>query len=50
VSAADIAALEQAVADDPQSGDLIPGLGGIRKLRFALGNKGERGGGRRSTF
>lgn len=43
---AEIAALEFAVAGDPLSGDVIPGLEGLRKLRFAMGNKGKRGGGR----
>jgi hypothetical protein len=33
-SSDEIAALEQSIADDPLSGDVIPGLGGIRKLRF----------------
>ncbi len=49
-TARDIAALEQAIADNPQAGDVIPGLGGIRKLRFALGGKGKRGGGRAIYF
>jgi hypothetical protein len=30
----------------PLSGDVIPGLEGLRKVRFALGGKGKRGGGR----
>lgn len=32
------------LARDPQGGDLIPGLGGIRRMRFAIGDKGKRGG------
>lgn len=28
----------------PDAGDLIQGTGGIRKLRWLLGNKGKRGG------
>jgi hypothetical protein len=28
----------------PNAGDLIQGTGGIRKLRWLLGNKGKRGG------
>ncbi len=32
------------LAANPTAGDLIPGLGGIRKMRFAAGGKGKRGG------
>ena len=46
----EIAALESAIAANPFSGDVIPGLRGIRKLRFGLGNKGKRGGGRAVYF
>lgn len=46
LSEAERAALEFAVASDPLSGDVIPGLEGLRKLRFAMGGKGKRGGGR----
>ena len=28
------------------AGDVIPGLSGIRKIRFAMGGRGKRGGGR----
>lgn len=31
---------------DPRCGDLIPGGGGIRKVRFALAGRGKRGGAR----
>jgi hypothetical protein len=31
------------LASDPQDGDVIPGTGGIRKLRFAAGGQGKRG-------
>jgi hypothetical protein len=34
------------VAGDPQAGVLIPGTGGIRKLRFGFGGRGKRGGAR----
>jgi hypothetical protein len=34
------------LAADPQAGDLIPGGGGIRKLRLAFGGRGKRGGAR----
>lgn len=49
-SAADVARLEQAIVLDPTVGDVIPGLSGIRKLRFGLGNQGKRGGGRAIYF
>lgn len=32
------------LARDPMAGDLVPGLGGIRKLRFATGGRGKSGG------
>lgn len=32
--------LQDDIAKNPQTGDLIPGGGGIRKLRFALPGKG----------
>jgi hypothetical protein len=38
--------LQVDIAKNPQSGDLIPGGGGIRKLRFALPGMGKRGGAR----
>ena len=31
------------LARNPKAGDLIPGLGGIRKMRFAAGGQGKRG-------
>ena len=42
--------IEAAIAENPLSGDVIPGLGGIRKIRFAMGGKGKRGGGRAIYF
>lgn len=38
--------LQDDIAKNPQTGDLIPGGGGIRKLRFALPGSGKRGGAR----
>lgn len=38
--------LQEDLAKNPQAGDLIPGGGGIRKLRFALPGGGKRGGAR----
>ncbi len=37
------AALIGRLAANPLAGDLVPGLGGIRKLRFAAGGQGKRG-------
>ncbi len=30
--------------DHPQAGSLVPGSGGVRKLRWAIAGKGKRGG------
>jgi hypothetical protein len=46
VSHDDLVALEQSILADPQGGDLVPGTGGLRKIRLgqrALG-RGKRGG------
>ena len=43
---ADLLALEAAIVADPQAGDVIKGMKGVRKIRFAMGGKGKRGGGR----
>lgn len=45
-SADDIARLEGEIAGNPQAGAVIPGLDGLRRLRFGLGGKGKRGGAR----
>lgn len=44
----DLAALQRALLSDPQIGDVIPGCGGLRKLRLAdrRRGKGKRGGAR----
>ena len=34
------------LAANPESGDVIPGLGGLRKIRLALPGRGKRGGAR----
>ncbi len=42
----DMVALEQSILADPQTGDLVPGTGGLRKIRLgqrAVG-RGKRGG------
>jgi len=49
-SSTDMGRLEAEIAVNPQVGDVIPGLMGLRKIRFALGNKGKRGGGRAVYF
>ncbi|MDP1700500.1 MAG: hypothetical protein Q8L53_05990 [Aestuariivirga sp.] len=43
---AEIDALETEIATNPQAGDVIQGLRGVRKIRFSTGGKGKRGGGR----
>lgn len=39
-------ALEYRLLLAPDAGDLIPGTGGLRKIRVASGGKGKRGGSR----
>ncbi len=39
-------ALVDYLARNPMAGDLIPGTGGVRKLRWALEGRGKRGGAR----
>ena len=46
VSEAEQISLEQAIAANPEAGDMIPGLEGLRKIRFAMRGRGKRGGGR----
>ena len=38
------AALQQALADNPDAGDVIRGSGGVRKLRWGATGRGKRGG------
>ena len=38
------------IADDPKAGNLIPGTGGARKLRFPYGGRGKSGGVRVITY
>lgn len=42
----DAAELEAFIAANPEAGDLIPGTGGIRKLRWAASGRGKSGGAR----
>jgi hypothetical protein len=46
MTAAERAAVVDMVARNPTSGVLIPGLGGLRKMRIPLEGRGKRGGGR----
>ena len=39
-------ALQLALLAHPDAGDVIPGTGGLRKLRWALPGRGKRGGAR----
>ncbi|MEM8959161.1 MAG: hypothetical protein AAGC86_15275 [Pseudomonadota bacterium] len=38
------ALLADYIADNPAAGDVIPGTGGVRKLRWGLRRRGKRGG------
>lgn len=42
----EIEALEREIIANPEVGDVIKGLKGVRKIRFAMGSKGKSGGGR----
>ena len=46
VTEAELEALEAEIATNPQAGDVIQGLKGVRMIRFGYGGKGKRGGGR----
>jgi len=43
---AEYAEFQQVLARHPTAGDVIPGLGGLRKIRWAAKGKGKRGGAR----
>ena len=45
-SEAEIAALSEFLGNHPDKGDVIPGTGGLRKLRWAMAGRGKRGGSR----
>lgn len=38
------AKLQRTLIEDPEAGDLIPGSGGVRKLRWGVAGRGKRGG------
>jgi hypothetical protein len=46
IGADGIEALAAYLIDRPEAGDVIPGSGGVRKLRWAAKGKGKRGGAR----
>jgi hypothetical protein len=42
----DLRNFEAYLCDNPSAGDMIPGTGGLRKLRFGIPGTGKRGGAR----
>jgi hypothetical protein len=38
------AALQQTLVANPEAGDVIPGSGGVRKVRWGVAGRGKRGG------
>lgn len=46
LSADEVDTALQMIARDPECGDVIPGTGGVRKIRIAASGRGKRGGGR----
>ena len=38
------ATLQQSLIVNPEAGDVIPGFGGVRKLRWGVDKRGKRGG------
>lgn len=36
--------LQEALVSEPDAGEIIPGSGGVRKLRWAVAGRGKRGG------
>ena len=38
------AAMQQFLVVNPEAGDVIPGSGGVRKLRWGVAGRGKRGG------
>ena len=40
----DYAKLQQTLLADPEAGAIIPGSGGVRKLRWGVAGRGKRGG------
>ena len=50
MSEEEIAELVRHIASNPHEGDVMPGTGGCRKLRWAAPGRGKRGGYRTITF
>jgi hypothetical protein len=50
VTDGEAAGIRQAIAANPEAGDVIKWLDGLRKLRFAYGGRGKSGGGRAIYF
>jgi hypothetical protein len=46
ITDAEYRAFQQKLAANPDAGDVMPGLGGLRKVRMAAKGKGKRGGAR----
>ena len=44
LSDSEYGSLQQALIKDPEAGPVIPGSGGVRKLRWAAPGRGKRGG------
>ncbi len=40
----ELSAVQQRLSDTPETGDLIPGSGGLRKMRWGASGRGKRGG------
>ena len=38
------AALQKAIAENPEAGPVVPGSGGVRKLRWSVAGRGKQGG------
>jgi hypothetical protein len=39
-----LAALQQSLIENPEVGDVVPGSGGVRKVRWGMPGRGKRGG------
>ena len=39
-----LAALQQSLIESPEAGDVVPGSGGVRKVRWGMPGRGKRGG------
>jgi len=40
----DLARLQGFLIENPETGDVVPGSGGVRKMRWAIPGRGKRGG------